>query len=167
MSKRSFLQVLKLLMSYSLISIILIFTIHHIVKPLVGVLNGLCIFSTVGFIVYNPSESKKLLINLKRFLLGYNLGILGYRMLLLLILQINPQEWNKIYNINSPKVVGFTGRNLLVTLMIVAIYMVPIGYLTYLFKSLFFHPRTDSIYREQQRILRTGDQGTRDTGRFN
>ncbi|MCK4667380.1 hypothetical protein KAU33_11555 [Candidatus Dependentiae bacterium] len=161
MFKPSIKQYLSLSISYILLAAVLLFANMFIVKPLVGVLNSVCIFTTILFILYNPSEARRFIINLKRFIFGYNLGLLGYRFLLLLILQVPAEEWNKIYNIKSPKVVGFTGRNLLVTLLVIGIYMIPIGYLTYLFKSLFFHPRTDSLRKEQERILRTGDQGLR------
>lgn len=105
--------------------------------------------------MYNKSESGNLIKRLKRFILGYNLGLLGYRLLLIIILHVKPAEWNKIYDIKSPRVVGFTGRNLLITLMVIGIYMVPIGYLTFLFKSVFFHPKTDKIFKEQGKIMRT------------
>ena len=156
-------QYLNISISYTLLVAVLLFSNTFLVKPLVGVLNSVCIFTTILFILYNRSESRRFIINLKRFIFGYNLGLLGYRFLLLLIIQVPAEEWNRIYNIKSPKVVGFTGRNLLVTLLVIGIYMIPIGYLTYLFKSLFFHPRTDSLRKEQERILRTGDQGLRHT----
>ena len=79
---------------------VLLFANIFIVKPLVGVLNSVCIFTTILFIIYNPSEGRRFIINLKRFIFGYNLGLLGYRFLLLLILQVPAEEWNRIYNIN-------------------------------------------------------------------
>ncbi|MDD3627629.1 MAG: hypothetical protein PHV06_09950, partial [bacterium] len=124
--------------------------------------NSICVFATLLFIYYNVSEAPRLIKNLKSFILGYNLGLLGYRLLLLVILQVSPDEWSRIYNIKAPSVAGFTGKNLLITLMIIAIYMVPIGYLTSLFKSLFFHPKSESFREEQEKVLRTGDQGLRE-----
>lgn len=156
-----FKQTLKICLVYSLLSFVVIFSNYFLIKPLVGVLNSICIFTTLIFIFYNPAESKRFIKNLKRFIFGYNLGILGYRFLLVLILEVKPEEWSRIYRVKSPRVVGFTGQNLLITLMIIAIYMVPIGYLTFLFKSLFFHPKSQSIRKEQERIMRTGDQGLR------
>ncbi len=116
MFKASFKQYLNLSISYILLAAVLLFSNMFIIKPLVGVLNSVCIFTTILFILYNPSESRRFIINLKRFIFGYNLGLMGYRFLLLLVLQVPAEEWNRIYNIKSPKVVGFTGRNLLVTL---------------------------------------------------